>query len=118
MKILIAVSILCLPGLIARAQENTTLDKITEFPARFFSVIEKKTAKLEARLEKQAAKYLQRLARRENKIRRKLSAIDSTASQNLFGNSEAQYAQLNQSIRSTDSSAPGATGEYVAYVDS
>src|SRR5689334_21138895 len=79
----------------ARSQNSpTTFDKVISFPSRYVNKIQHKYSQVDEDLTKQTEKYLQRLAKREKKLQRKLSKIDSTAAQQLFANSEQQYAQL------------------------
>ena len=89
----------------ACAQDSPSpTDKVINFPSSFFTKVNNKTAALENRLTKQTEKYLQRLAKREKKLKRKLSKIDSAAAQQLFANTEKQYAQLKSRL-TNDASA-------------
>src|SRR5438876_4354824 len=103
-----------------RAQDSLSrVDKLINFPSSFFSKINKKTATLEDRLTKQTEKYLQRLAKHEKKLQRKLSKIDSTAAKQLFANSQQQYQQLEDKIKSKANFSNGALrGEYLPGMDS
>ncbi len=93
---------------------------VTNFPSKFFSRIQHKTASLDEALTRQTEKYLQKMARREERLRRKLYKVDSSAAKTLFAGSAARYAALTQKL-ATDTgsgSSLGLNGEYQAYTDS
>ena len=97
----------------------STTDKIIHFPATFFSRIQGKTADLDKHLTEQTEKYLAKMAKREERLKKKLYKIDSTAAKNLFANSSHQYAALAQKLRQdTGSHSQSLSGEYQPYTDS
>ncbi len=101
------------------AQEPTTIDRIANFPTRFFDKINHKAAGLEDKLERQTVKYLQRLAKKEQKLKHKLARTDSAAAANLFANSEKQYEQLIQQVSDdAPASLSRRSGQYLPYLDS
>src|SRR5688572_30108275 len=73
------------------------IDKISNFPEKFFGQINKKTASLEAGLDRQTEKYLQRLLKKEKKLKKKLQKQDSATAAELFGNIDTQYATADSS---------------------
>ncbi|MBN9385775.1 MAG: hypothetical protein J0H74_33780 [Chitinophagaceae bacterium] len=93
---------------------------IINFPSKFFSRVQSKTAMLDAQLTRQTEKYLQKMARREECLRRKLFKVDSNATKNLFAGSAERYAALSQKLTSDTGSSGslGLNGEYQAYTDS
>ena len=99
---------------------DSLTNKLAGFPSRLFSRIQSKTASLDQQLTRQTEKYLQRMARREQRLKKNLSAIDSSAAKNLFANSSDQYASLLQKFK-TDTAAGKLrtySGEYQAHTDS
>jgi len=104
------------------AQEDagaSTTDKSINFPSKFFSRIQGKTADLDKQLTAQTEKYLQKMAKREEQMKKKLYKTDSTAAKNLFANSSQQYAALTQKMRQdTGSKGQSFSGEYQPYTDS
>ncbi|MDO6430195.1 hypothetical protein Q4E93_06345 [Flavitalea sp. BT771] len=81
--------------------------------------MQSKTADLDQQLTRQTEKYLQRMAHREARLQKKLAKVDSTAANNLFGNSTKQYLALAQKIRKdTSGRAVDLSGEYQPYIDS
>ena len=97
----------------------TATNKILNFPSKLFSRIQHKTADLDRQLTKQTEKYLQRMMKREDRLRKKIYKIDSTAAKNLFANSGQQYAVLAQKLRNdTGSRTLSINGEYQPYTDS
>jgi len=98
---------------------DSAANKLANFPTKLFGRIESKTASLDQQLTKQTEKYLQRMAKREDKLRKKLSAVDSNAAKNLFAGSADRYAALVQKLKNdTGSRATGLSGEYRPFTDS
>jgi hypothetical protein len=119
MKYTLPILLILICTCVCKAQEpSATIDKIANFPTRFFDKVNNKTAGLEARLERQTIKYLQRLSKKEQKLKRKLARRDSAAAANLFGNSEQQYTQLIQQVSEPTASPGRPTGQYLPYMDS
>ncbi|HVU57929.1 MAG TPA: hypothetical protein VHD83_22865 [Puia sp.] len=88
-------------------------------PAGFLSRMQSKVASLDDRLTQQTAKYLERMARKEEKLRKKLSKVDSAGAKSLFGGNAQQYAALSQKLAAdTGSMHLHLSGEYQAYTDS
>jgi Skp family chaperone for outer membrane proteins len=104
------------------AQEDagaSTTDKLINFPSKFFSRIQGKTADLDKQLTTQTEKYLAKMAKREERLKKKLYKTDSTAAKNLFATSTQQYAALAQKMRQdTGSKGQSFSGEYQPYTDS
>ena len=98
---------------------TSTTDKVIHFPSKLFSRIQHKTADLDQQLTRQTEKYLAKMARREERLKKKLYTVDSTAAKNLFANSSQQYAALAQKL-TTDTGSRGQSfsGEYQPYTDS
>jgi len=113
----------CLAGLsltISRAQSVDSLaGKAFSFPSRLFSRIQSGTARLNQQLTSQTENYLQKMAQREQRLQKRLSAVDPAAAQRLFAGSAQQYAALAQRIK-TDTGGPGRSfsGVYLPYLDS
>jgi hypothetical protein len=113
-------ALLCLVLTTAHAQSvDSVTNKVLSFPARLLSRLQKKTTDLNNQLTQQTEAYLQKMARREAKMQRKLSGVDSNAAESLFAGSAAQYAALQQRMR-TDTGHAGQSfsGAYPAYLDS
>src|SRR5258708_37986628 len=97
----------------------TTTDKIINLPSKFFNRILGKTADLDKQLTEQTERYLAKMAKREERLRKKLYKVDSTAAKNLFANSPQQYAALAQKLKTdTGSRTQSISGEYQPYTDS
>ena len=77
------------------------VDKIGNFPDKFFKTLNKKTSSLETKLTRQTEKYLKRLEKNEQKLKSQLYQLDSNKTKNLFLlNTDQQYAAYLQKIRS------------------
>ena len=90
-----------------------------EIPPKLLSRIQSRIGQLDRQLTRQTSDYLQKMQRREEKLRRKLSAVDSNAAKQLFATSSQQYAALLQKIQ-TDTGSRGKplNGAYMPYADS
>lgn len=111
------LSIVLLMGLYSKAQESTsTLDKITGFPTRFLDKLNKKSADLGDKLVASSEKALQRLARQEKKLKKKLARKDSAAAEQLFGNVEERYQQLQSKLQQPVK-LNGRAGQYLPHLD-
>src|SRR5688500_1151928 len=84
--------LICKPSF---SQDSSSVaGRVINFPMKFLSGINSKTASLETHLTKKTEKYLQRLDKQEKKIKRKLSKKDSIAAQQLFANQEQHYREM------------------------
>jgi hypothetical protein len=113
-------ALLCLVLTISQAQSvDSVTNKVLSFPSRLLGRLQKKTTDLNNQLTQQTQSYLQNMARREAKMQRRLAGVDSNGAKSLFAGSAAQYAALQQKIR-TDTGHAGQTygGAYPAYLDS
>lgn len=90
-------------------ESSFSLDKVTNFPDKFFAQINRKAASLESGLDRQTEKYLQRLLKKEKKLKKKLQKQDSAAAAALFTDIDQQYALA---------SAPGeGKSQYLPHLD-
>lgn len=107
-----------LPVVQAQSVDSLT-GKVLGFPGRLLARIQRKTTSLNGQLTGVTASYLQKMQTREQKLQRRLAAIDPSGAQTLFGSSAQRYAALEQQIRQ-DTGSPKQTfsGVYPAYLDS
>ncbi len=95
----------------------STFDKMLNFPTKFFQKINSSAGRLEAVLEKQTEKYLQKLAKQEARLKRKLSKIDSAASERIFANSKATYRKLLTDLNGKHAPTDIMHNSYVPFID-
>src|SRR5258708_21594053 len=87
----------------AHAQSVDSLaDKAIHFPAKLLGRIQSRTADLNAQLTRQTQRYLQKMAEREQRMKDRLAKKDSTAANNLFGNSAAKNVARSNRIISQE----------------
>jgi hypothetical protein len=101
--------------------QDSALNKITQFPNKFFSKINRITASLNSNLTNQSEKYLQKLIKREKKLQAKLNKQDTTSSKYLFANDpQKRYQDLLNKVRSDSSSGKNQYHgqDYLANMDS
>jgi hypothetical protein len=104
-------------GFSTKAQEETsTVDKITSFPTRFLDKLNKKSGELEEKLIANSEKALERLAKQEKKMKKKLARKDSSAAEQLFGNVDERYQQLQSKLQQPAKLA-GRAGQYLPHLD-
>lgn len=100
------------------AQDSlSTIDKIINFPTKFFQKINGRASRLERTLENTTEKYLKKLARQEARLKKKLSRIDSAASEKLFANSTSTYQQLLIDLKEKRSATDPRNNSYVPFLD-
>ncbi len=105
----------------AMAQEPSpdAVDKPLAFPDKLITGLHKKTKTLNERLQQQTVRYLDRMRRREQKMRRQLMQVDSTAAKTLFDDAQDKYTALTDKATRLSDQDPGAIrGEYLPYLDS
>jgi len=75
---------------------------------------------LDQQFTRQTEKYLQKMARREERLRKKLYKVDSTAAKNLFAGTAERYTALAQKLGNDTGSRSTLelTGKYQSYTDS
>jgi hypothetical protein len=93
--------------------------KAMSFPSRLLDKLQSRTAGLNRQLTQQTEKYLGKMQRREEKMRKRIYAVDSNAAKQLFGASAEKYAALTQKIH-TDTGIRNVplAGAYMPYLDS
>jgi len=107
-----------LPAAQAQSVDSVT-GKVLGFPSKLLARIQRKAAGLNSQLTNVTASYLQKMQAREQKLQRRLAAIDPAGSQALFAGSAQKYAALEQQIRQdTGSRKQAFSGVYPAYLDS
>jgi hypothetical protein len=100
------------------AQDSSRLDNLLSIPDKLFAKIQKKSKDVEDGLTKQTEKYLQQLARREQRLKKKLEKTDSVKAKELFGNSEKEYAALQQKLYTATAKAGKLGSFYNGHLDS
>src|SRR5260221_2806368 len=99
-RVLCGLMMLCLIGTASYGQSaDSAVGKALSFPARLLGKLQSRTAGLDQQLTQQTEKYLQKMQRREDRLRKKLSAVDNNAAKQLFAGSAQRYAALAQKIR-------------------
>ena len=113
-------AILCLAATVVCAQSSDSAGgKGIDFPGKLLRKMQARTTDLNQRLTKQTAYCLQRMQRQEEKMRKKLSRVDSIAAKQLFSGSAEQYAAMAQKIKTDSGSANNSlNGVYRPYLDS
>lgn len=86
------------------------------FPHRFFQTLNAKVNRVENNLSKQSEKWLKKLQRQEEKLKKKLARKDSFAAEQLFGDVNQRYQQLENKLNSPIKIA-GRTSEYLPNFD-
>lgn len=98
---------------------DSVAGKTMNFPSRWLGRIQSKAGGLNDQLTKQTEKYLRKMARQEERIRKKMAKVDSTAAKNLFAGSAQRYAALARKMKTdTGGKAQSFSGVYQPYLDS
>jgi predicted RNase H-like nuclease (RuvC/YqgF family) len=94
------------------------VDKIISFPDKIFNRIDKEASKTEERITNNTEKYLNKLQRQEEKLKRKLWKTDSTKAKEVFGDVQARYDALRNSMTAPAGTAQGLSNTYNGHIDS
>jgi hypothetical protein len=96
--------------------------KILSFPSRLLGHIQSRTADLNHQLTRQTEKYLSKMMKQEQRMQKKLMAVDSNGAKTLFANSQQQYKALIQRLKTDTGSRKQLLsltgGNYQPYIDS
>src|SRR5438874_6959209 len=96
-SILFSCTLLITAGLHAQSDSTSLEGKLISSAAisqKYLNQVSTTTNKLEEKLDKKSAQALERMQKQEDRIRKKLAAIDSLKAKELFGNAEQQYKNL------------------------
>lgn len=112
---LLFVCLLC--ALCSMAQDST-LRKVQEVPAKYYSQVQQKSKKLERQVEKRTQKALSRFAREEKRMQSKLAKMDSLAAKNIFTRSIDSLGNLKSKLKQkTGKYEQALSGNYSGYLD-
>lgn len=101
------------------AQDKLATDATVEIPPNYPSTVDKKINGLDRQLSRQSRRYLNDLAKEEERILKKLSAVDSSRVGALLNNSKEAYQQFSQKIENANGKvAQVLSGQYLANLDS
>ena len=98
-------------------QRQSTLDKVINLPTNFFQKLHRGVSNVESKIDKQTEKYLNKLLRQEEKLRRKLYRIDSSASNNVFGDTKKTYKDLLDKLQEKKEGLDPLQNSYVPFLD-
>ncbi len=99
--------------------QNNQGDSVIQVPDRLVTHLENRLGTMDEALTRQTEKYLHRLSRREEKIRAKLSKVDSSRTAKLFRDSQRKYDELSQKLDAASGKLDRLTsGDYLAGLDS
>ena len=117
---LCGLALLCLAGTASYAQSvDSATNKALNFPSRLLAKLQCRTARLNQQLTQQTTNYLLKMQKREERMRKKLSAVDSNAAKQMFAGSAQQYDALAQKIKTdTGTRSQTLSGTYMPYLDS
>ena len=79
------------------AQQNP--DSIIQLPEKYIETVSKKFSYLEQRLDHSSDKAVKRMMKLEERMKKKLSKIDSIKANEIFGNAKQKYQSLQQQIK-------------------
>ncbi|MFT3704795.1 MAG: hypothetical protein QM802_20690 [Agriterribacter sp.] len=95
------------------------IDRIADFPEKFFNKVDRKTARLKRQLETQTEHYLQQIRAEELKLKNKLSKISKAGSYQSFDSNDQKYETLFRQLKNDSSTLfANISGEYMPYSDS
>jgi hypothetical protein len=96
---------------------NSSAKDPANFPSRFFEKLQKSSAEMEERLMTRSAKALKKLGRQEARLKQKLAKKDSLAAEQVFGNVEEKYRNMQAQLEKPEKLA-GSARQYMPHLDS
>src|SRR5690242_16681638 len=103
---------------------DSTMQRLTQLPDRYFDQVNKKAGQLQSRLTRQSEKALRKVSRQEEKMRRKLAKVDSLAAHNIFTRETAKLRDWQNTLEGKANGLqdkahrfPPGTGNYLPYLD-
>ncbi len=116
-RTLILLFSLSLYSVMAYSQDSTTA-AIQQLPDKYLDKTSARVTEIEKKLTRKTEKSLRKLQKEEDRLRKKLSKIDSTAANNLFSQSSAKYTALTQKLsQKAESISQRRIGNYIPYLD-
>jgi len=104
--------IICCFQLAAQGQEMADSVPAQKINAKYFEAVSKKAGTLEQQLDRRSEKALAKLQKHEEKIRKKLARLDSTAAKNLFAGAQTKYKELGERLK-----GPHTLTQYIPRLD-
>lgn len=96
---------------------DSTLQEVQNIPAKFYSKVQKKYGSIDHQLSRKSVKYLEKLQKQENRISRKLSAMDSV-SHKANGTVAQKYESFIQTFKNKKEKLEAVNlNEYNSYID-
>jgi len=100
--------LLCLCAYAAKAQDTS----LQQLPAAYLSKVSARVEDLKGDIDRKSQKAIAQLQKQEEKIKRKLSRIDSSKAKEVFGSAEDKYKSLQQKLEN-----PRELTSYIPYLD-
>lgn len=114
---LILCILLYIPTIIVAQDVLSPTKDPANFPSRFFEKLQKSSAEMEERLITRSTKALKKLARQEARLKKKLGKKDSLAAEQVFGNVEEKYRNMQAQLEKPEKLA-GSAKQYMPQLDS
>lgn len=106
---------------VTHAQESqpSVYDRAYRLPGNLLDGLTGRVNKMQQNILQQTEKYCRQLARREKALKKKLARKDSTAANNIFGNTDSIYHQLSNRIQeAADNNLNAFSNSYSPRLDS
>jgi hypothetical protein len=103
------ILIIALSSAVVLKAQDTALHSL---PSKYLSQVSSRTEGLTQKLDKKSEKAIVQLQKQEEKIRRKLSRLDSSKAKKLFSDAEEKYGSLKTKLEN-----PSAFKGYIPYLD-
>ncbi len=88
-----------LPGLRMYGQDSAVLSSSQRISTQYIDKVSSKAASLEQKLDKKSERALRQFQKQEDRLRKKLSRIDSSAAVNIFSSAENKYKDFETKLQ-------------------
>lgn len=102
-------------------ESNSTIIRISDFPAKFLQKANSKILILRKQLDKQSKKYINKMLKQETHLKQQFFSLDSNTSQKVFSvDGQKEYSSLLERLKfdSVAINPRSISGEYYPYIDS
>jgi hypothetical protein len=109
--IVLTILVVCCKLHTAVAQDSTG-QSLLQIPSQYLESISSKSEKIEEKLDAKTKKALWQFRKQQNKLKRKLYKIDSSAANSIFNTAELKFSNLEKSFQQ-----PQKSSQYIPFLD-
>ena len=103
---------------IAQSSPDSMIAMSSKLQGKYLDAVSAKSTKASEQIDRQTEKYLAKLEKQEQKIKRKLAKLDSSAATRVFGDMEKRYSDIQGKVKGKAGSLTQRGQQYFPWLDS